>query len=155
MLAVPQSAVRMSSSSPPSDVLQLEFYNCRPEAPALFSTKFGTRAKRNLIQPYPATIIRTDLPGDVDIRSNQLLEEFAESRDIFEVPHSWFMLHDFFDGYDIWVEGAQFCYYVIHAICRKSYPSTPCPLKDTASCVRLSVDKNNSTFARCETAARF
>lgn len=155
MLAVPQSAVRLPSSSPPSDVLQLEFYICRPEAPALFSTKFGTRAKRKLVQPYPATIIRTDLPGDVDIRSNQLLEEFAESRDIFEVPPGWFMLHDFFDGYDIWVEGAQFCYYVIHAICRESYPPTPSPLKVTPICVRQNVEKSNSTFARCKTAASF
>ncbi|PVH88826.1 hypothetical protein DL98DRAFT_580377 [Cadophora sp. DSE1049] len=117
---VPRSELYLSSPSPPSDVEQLDFCNCRPEAPAVFSTKNGTRAKRKLVHPFPAPIIRTDLLGDVDIRSNQLLEEFPEARNIFEVPNDWFMLHRFFDGHDIWVEGANFCYYVILAICRKN-----------------------------------
>ncbi|KAH7409324.1 hypothetical protein BKA64DRAFT_664632 [Cadophora sp. MPI-SDFR-AT-0126] len=30
------------------------------------------------------------------------------------------MLHHFFDGHDLWVEGAKFCFFVIHALCTKN-----------------------------------
>ncbi|KAK0110675.1 hypothetical protein ONS96_002277 [Cadophora gregata f. sp. sojae] len=117
---VPRSESLLSSSSPPSEVLQVEFYNCRPEAPAIFSTRYGTRAKRRLVQPYPAPIIRTNALGDVAIKSNQLLEEFPDAQNFLNVPFDWLILHDFFDGYDLWVEGATFCFHVMLAICGKN-----------------------------------
>src|SRR4051812_29888746 len=111
----------MSSSSSSTDVT-LDFYILDPQAPAIFSTNNGARPKRELVKPFPSPIIRTDMASDVEVRATQLIEAFPEVKSLKGVPTNWYILHRFFDGHDLWVEGAKFCYWVILAISRKFYP---------------------------------
>ncbi|KAL5317538.1 hypothetical protein ACEPPN_014633 [Leptodophora sp. 'Broadleaf-Isolate-01'] len=110
----------MSSSSAVSNDITLDFYILDPQSPARFSTKYGARAKRELVDPFPATITRTNMESDVEVRATQLMEQFPDAHNILFVPKNWYILHEFFDGHDLWIEGAKFCYWVILAICRKN-----------------------------------
>lgn len=118
---VPQSVPMMSSSSAVSNDITLDFYILDPQSPARFSTKYGARAKRELVDPFPATITRTNMESDVEVRATQLMEQFPDAHNILFVPKNWYILHEFFDGHDLWIEGAKFCYWVILAICREYY----------------------------------
>ncbi|KAG4439291.1 hypothetical protein IFR05_005224 [Cadophora sp. M221] len=117
---VPQSAPIMSSPSAASNDITLDFYILDPQSPARFSTHYGARAKRELVEPFPATITRTNMENDVEVRATQLMKQFLDAKNILFVPKNWYILHEFFDGHDLWIEGAEFCYWVILAICRKN-----------------------------------
>lgn len=125
--AVPQAALKMSSSSSslPQQITH-EFYILHPTAEAIFSTNNGVRPKRQLAKPFPATVIRTNVGDDVEARATQLIEMFPEEAEkmhpLPDNPDSWYILHKYFDGHDLWIDGAKFCYYVLHAICRKCSP---------------------------------
>ncbi len=90
-----------------------QFYKVAAEAPARFSTNNGTKPKRELVEPYPAPIVRTNLEDDVEKRALELLKDFPWSAGIYVPPVDWYQLHEFFDGHDLWVEGASFCFYVM------------------------------------------
>lgn len=95
------------------------FYIVKPASAAVFSTVNGTKPKRELVEPFPMPVIRSDMESDVDARANQLIKEFpATPLSIMDVS-TWWDLHKYFDSHDLWVDGARFCYYVLLAIARK------------------------------------
>ncbi|KAK6581265.1 hypothetical protein PZA11_005956 [Diplocarpon coronariae] len=108
----------MSTPVPP------HFYQVAAERPARFSTKDGKRPKRELVEPKPMPIIRTAMEADVEARANQLMKKFPQiASSIIAPPATWYNLHDFFDGYDLWVDGPHFCYFVAIRIARKNLES--------------------------------
>jgi hypothetical protein len=100
----------------------LFYYDLPPQAPSVFSTCGGTRPKRVLSEPYPAIVIRSTYPSATDdlqirLRAQSLLTEFPRiCRQIRETPNNWHDLYKYFDGVDLFVEGPQFLWYVIHKI---------------------------------------
>ncbi|KAL2068961.1 hypothetical protein VTL71DRAFT_15299 [Oculimacula yallundae] len=115
---VPQSSANMSSSL---DGIPMGLFYPPDHAPAFFSTRYNNRPKRLLVAPFPAPVIRSNLEGDIEARATQLIEEFfpASQRITTEPPNLWH-LHEYFDGYDLWVEGAEFCFQVMIAICNQN-----------------------------------
>ncbi|CZS89486.1 uncharacterized protein RAG0_00863 [Rhynchosporium agropyri] len=110
-----------STSMPPaSNEVTMDFYYPPPHTPAIFSTKYCTRHKRELVAPFPTAVVRSNMKDDVEARASQLIEEFPFAREIVDVSGDWYDLHQFFDGYDLWVEGARFCYMVMFVLCRKN-----------------------------------
>ena len=98
------------------------YYDLPPHAPSVFSTCGGTRPKRVLSEPFPAIVIRSTYPTASDdfqirLRAQSLLREFPRiCRQIRKVPNTWHDLYEYFDGVDLFVEGPQFLWYVIHKI---------------------------------------
>lgn len=96
--------------------LPAKFYNVPADAPAMFSTRNGTRAKRQLFTPSPAPIVRSDFDGEVKRMAALLRKELPQVAGLIRNPGAWKDLYYFFDAVDLWVEGAVFLYYVISHI---------------------------------------
>ncbi|CAG8974064.1 hypothetical protein HYALB_00009566 [Hymenoscyphus albidus] len=110
----------------PNEVLDLSmpdtFYTTEiPEdSPAFFSTNMGKDAKRALLNPRPAPLTRSRFHEDVANTAKQLRDRFPKIvRDITQIK-AWPDLYKFWDGYDLWVQGAAFCYWVIEQIVKKN-----------------------------------
>ncbi|KAI6713189.1 hypothetical protein JHW43_004274 [Diplocarpon mali] len=117
-------AVSYCHPDPMSTPVPPHFYQVAAERPARFSTKDGKRPKRELVEPKPMPIIRTAMEADVEARANQLMKKFPQiASSIIAPPATWYNLHDFFDGYDLWVDGPHFCYFVAIRIARKNLES--------------------------------
>lgn len=93
------------------------FDHVPPNIPAFFSTHFGSRP----VRPKPAADVKTfTRPADEETVLAKTMElhvafpEFTSS--ISSPPTSWFDLFQYFDPYEIWVEGAAFLFYVIQQI---------------------------------------
>lgn len=93
------------------------FKNFPPNAPALFSTNFRTRPVRFVPIPAPQYAVRTYDPRDVYERSNFYRDKYPEFvHTIQSLPIAWEDLYAYFDPLDIWMEGAGFCFHVIHRL---------------------------------------
>jgi hypothetical protein len=89
----------------------------------LFSTQNGQRQLRELQTPKPLAIIRTDFSGEVIRKARSLSRKYpgvvyhlqnAVNQDKGEVKGD--ILSTYFDAVDLWVEGWEFCYYVLDEI---------------------------------------
>lgn len=98
--------------------LPAKFYNVPADAPALFSTRNGTRVKRQLLNPPPAPVVRSDFDEEVKRMAALLRKELPQVAGLIRNPTSWKDLYYFFDSVDLWVEGAVFLYFVISHISR-------------------------------------
>jgi hypothetical protein len=60
--------------------------------------------------------MRTNLNHDVQKKAAQLARQFPElARGITPIT-DWYHLYRYWDAVDLWIEGAAFCYFVIHRI---------------------------------------
>jgi hypothetical protein len=100
--------------------LPAKFYNVPADAPALFSTRNGTRAKRELHCPPPAPVVRSDFDQEVKRMAELLRKELPHVAGLIRNPGSWKDLYYFFDAVDLWVEGAVFLYFVISHISKEN-----------------------------------
>lgn len=101
------------------------FYEISADSrPAAFSTHNGTKPKRELPEPRPMPIIRANMGNDIEARADQLLKDFPEAAGRIVNQPDWWGLHDYFDSFDLWVDGPDFCYWVVVAIARK-YSASP------------------------------
>lgn len=100
--------------------LPAKFYNVPADAPALFSTKNGARAKRQLYNPPPAPVVRSNFDDEVKRMASLLRKELPQIADQIRNPTSWKDLYYFFDAVDLWVEGAVFLYFVISHISKEN-----------------------------------
>jgi hypothetical protein len=96
--------------------LPAKFYNPPADAPALFSTRNGTRAKRQICSPPPAPVVRSDFDQEVKRMAALLRKELPQVAGLIRNPSTWKDLYYFFDAVDLWVEGAVFLYYVVSHI---------------------------------------
>ncbi|OBT64148.1 hypothetical protein VE03_06274 [Pseudogymnoascus sp. 23342-1-I1] len=93
------------------------FTNFPPNALAFFSTNFGSRAARLIPNPAPQYAVRTNDPNDICERANYYREKYPEFvHSIQSLPITWEDLYTYFDPLDIWMEGAGFCFHVIHRL---------------------------------------
>jgi hypothetical protein len=100
--------------------LPAKFYNVPADAPAFFSTRNGTRAKRELHSPPPAPVVRSDFDQEVKRMAELLRKELPHVAGLIRNPGSWKDLYYFFDAADLWVEGAVFLYFVISHISKEN-----------------------------------
>ncbi|KAF8864903.1 hypothetical protein BDZ45DRAFT_497050 [Acephala macrosclerotiorum] len=101
----------------PAPGLPLTYYTDIPdEVPAIFSTSLQTQPKRKLIQPYPQSMTRTDLLGDVQRKVDSLWDRFPNEVRRVRHTENWYALYRYFDAVDLWVEGPAFCFTVIHRL---------------------------------------
>jgi hypothetical protein len=99
--------------------LPKKFYDNIPhDAPALFSTKNGSREKRQLQSPPPPPVARSDLDHEVKRMAALLRKTLPDVASTIRNPSSWIDLYYFFDAVDLWVEGAPFLYFVLSHISR-------------------------------------
>lgn len=89
-------------------------------APATFSTKCGTRAKRPLPTPPPVPILRSNISEAVSARAEALETEFPKFIRSVDPPRSWEDLYRYFDAYDLYLEGVDFCFHVITQIGKRN-----------------------------------
>lgn len=62
-------------------------------------------------------VIRTDIYSDVVYTAEKYIAEHPEAVNKIEFwPTSYESLHEYFDPYDIWMQGAQFLFLVIHRL---------------------------------------
>ncbi|CZR51812.1 uncharacterized protein PAC_01689 [Phialocephala subalpina] len=98
----------------PAPGLPLSYYADIPDqVPAIFSTALETQPKRKLVEPYPLSIIRTDLLGDVQRKCESLWKKFPNETSRVRNSSDWYQLYRYFDAVDLWVEGPVFCFAVI------------------------------------------
>lgn len=98
----------------------LEFW-AHPPLPekiqATFSTRLGTLSVRYLPEVIIPVVVRTDFWADVVFVAEHYSTEFAEAvTNIDFMPTSWESLYEYFDPYDLWVQGAEFLYHVMHRL---------------------------------------
>lgn len=88
-----------------------------PNAPSLFSTNLRSRAVRYVPIPAPQYAVRTNDPNDIYERANFYRDKYPEFvHSIQSLPIAWEDLYTYFDPLDIWMEGAGFCFHVIHRL---------------------------------------
>ncbi|OBT83261.1 hypothetical protein VE02_07603 [Pseudogymnoascus sp. 03VT05] len=93
------------------------FTNFPANAPAFFSTNFGSRAIRLVPKPAPQYAVRTNDPNDIYERVNFYRDKYPNFvHSIQSLPIAWEDLYTYFDPLDIWMEGAGFCFHVIHRL---------------------------------------
>lgn len=82
---------------------------------AIFSTRLRTLPVRYLPEVIIPVVIRTNFWADVFFVAEYFSAEFPEAvTNIDFMPISWESLYEYFDPYDIWVQGAEFLYHVVH-----------------------------------------
>lgn len=97
--------------------LGLDFYKVPERASAIFSTKNGAISKRKLTLPPSPPVAKSDVDAEIRRKATSLREEFpAIVRTISHPLTNWYDLHKYFDGVDLWYEGAAFLYYVLNHI---------------------------------------
>lgn len=99
----------------------MSYYDVPHDAAAVFSTDMQRQPKRKLEEPFPSVIIRTNLPVDIQRKCAELRTRFPEVAIHVEGIESWTSLYHFFDAVDLWSEGPDFCYFVIHRLGGKSH----------------------------------
>jgi len=87
-------------------------------AVAAFSTYLGKYPKRQLprTEPWPVPILRSNVHHDVQKKAASLVKQFPDLARTIEPITEWYHLYKYFDAYDLWIEGAAFCFFVIHRI---------------------------------------
>ncbi|KAI9055957.1 hypothetical protein LZ554_000891 [Drepanopeziza brunnea f. sp. 'monogermtubi'] len=103
-----------------TSIVPPHFYQVAANSRAAFSTHNGTKPKRELPDPLPMPVIRTNIKGDVEARADQLIKDFPGIACRIVDEPDWWGLHDYFDGYDLWIEGPDFCFFVAITIARKN-----------------------------------
>jgi hypothetical protein len=93
--------------------LPKDFFKLPANAKALFSTNRQKRAKRDLPDPAPAPIVRSNPLNDVYEKANGLWDKYYDEIYELKQPTSWFDLHQFFDAVDLYTDGPDFCYMLI------------------------------------------
>ena len=93
-----------------------QFWWTPDHAACAFSTQEGRYPKRQLEQPYPAPILRTNLNHDVHKTAFQLARQFPDLASGIKPVENWYHLYRYWDAVDIWTEGAGFCYQVLNRI---------------------------------------
>lgn len=94
-------------------------------ATAFFSTNNGKNPKRHLTQPYPMPIARSQLHTDVALAAVDLRDRFPTIVRDIKALADWRDLYKFWDGYDLWVQGAAFCWWVMEQIVKKNVVLEP------------------------------
>ncbi|OAF57847.2 hypothetical protein VC83_05628 [Pseudogymnoascus destructans] len=93
------------------------FTNFPLNAPAFFSTNLRSRAIRLVPKPAPQYAVRTNDPNDIYERANSYRDKYPDFvHTIQSLPIAWDDLYTYFDPLDIWMEGAGFCFHVIHRL---------------------------------------
>jgi hypothetical protein len=93
--------------------MPLRFYDLPDSALALFSTRNSTRPKRALKAPYPVRTIRDTPHVDISQRESLLRLDFPTIVRSVVAPKKWEDVWQYFDAYDLWIDGPQFCFYVL------------------------------------------
>ncbi|KFY80952.1 hypothetical protein V499_00247 [Pseudogymnoascus sp. VKM F-103] len=117
----------MAPSIPPTGFIDLPvvpgyvppelFTNFPPNAPAFFSTNLRSRSIRLVPKPAPQYAVRTNNPNDIYERANFYRGKYPGFvHTIQSLPIAWEDLYTYFDPLDIWMEGAGFCFHVIHRL---------------------------------------
>lgn len=117
----------MAPSMPPTGFIDLPvvpgyvppelFTNFPPNAPAFFSTNLRSRSIRLVPKPAPQYAVRTNDPNDIYERANFYRDKYPGFvHTIQSLPIAWEDLYTYFDPLDIWMEGAGFCFHVIHRL---------------------------------------
>jgi hypothetical protein len=83
-----------------------------------FSTQQGRYPTRQLStdQPYPLPVMRTNMNLDIQKKALQLVKQFPELTRAITPLNDWYHLYRYWDAVDLWIEGAAFCFFVIHRI---------------------------------------
>jgi hypothetical protein len=107
-------------ASPPASVkkdpLPVEFYDVPDHCKAIFSTRLGTIPKRKLEVPYPYQIVHSNIKQDVEVKAHMLRGQFPGHICAVKAPTEWTDLYKYFDAYDIYLEGAEFCIQILYQI---------------------------------------
>jgi len=98
-----------------------EFYNLPKDAPALISSHFGKHPKRELADPPPAPIARSDGPDDIVRKANYFRKQFPIFSRKIRALTTWEQLYHFFDAYDLQLEGPAFLFYVINHLANENF----------------------------------
>jgi hypothetical protein len=96
--------------------MPVSFWQTPDNAVAAFSTQLGRYPKRQLPRPLPAPIIRSNMNHDVQKKAQSLVKQFPELARRITPINEWYHLYKYFDAYELWIEGAAFCFFVIHRI---------------------------------------
>ncbi len=92
------------------------FWRTPDNAAAAFSTQLGRYPKRQLPDPLPPPIARSNMNWDIQKKAQNLVRQFPELARGITPIHEWYHLYKYFDAHDLWVEGAAFCFFVIYRI---------------------------------------
>ena len=93
------------------------FYRNSPtDPPATFSTRCGKIPVRQLPDPAPPVVIRSNVDGDIRSMATSLRQDFPAIVREIKKPTSWYNLYNYFDAVDLWYQGASFLFYVLNHI---------------------------------------
>lgn len=115
--------MELISTPPPG--LPLSYYDIPDFFRAIFSTSLGSLPKRELVYPYPAVMVRTNLGIDVQRKCQDLWSRFPDQVRMigplarYSGEKAWYELYNFFDAIDLWIETPAFCFSVIHRLAGK------------------------------------
>ncbi|RDL40990.1 uncharacterized protein BP5553_00969 [Venustampulla echinocandica] len=123
MISIPSEQPPLATPAPPSgsySEMPMNFYQVPFSSQAIFSTLNGLLPKRTLEKSLPPPIVRSNFNSDVIQKAEILREKFPTIARSMTTPTKWEDLYQFFDGYDLYADGAVFCFYVISEISRKN-----------------------------------
>lgn len=114
------SVATVTASKPAFD---FAFYDRASRGNAKFCTQMGHSPRRSILQsveerPFP--VVRTDPGRDVWKMVTVLEKQYPNYVRRIEHPRTYMDLYEYFDGYDLWVNGVLFCWHVISTIARKN-----------------------------------
>ena len=114
-------------------IMPKDFYHLKAEAPAQFSTFMGKEPKREVPNPKPAPIVRANLDIEIQRKADSYRLNFPDVANAVTTPTSmyldfrflsndsrlrfvaaWYDLHLYFDGHDLYLEGAAFLFFVLN-----------------------------------------
>ena len=98
-----------------------QFYDVPEACLAIFSTNCGAIAKRQLPDPPPPSIVRSDIDGDIQRKATALWQEFPVQIQHVRCPLAWEDLYTYFDAVDLWTEGPEYLFEVIRYIGYQNY----------------------------------
>jgi len=120
--ATAQAAPRQIDSATTATASDITFETSFYElalGPARFSTDMGQLPRRSIPRftgDRPCPIIHSDISRDVREKIVALRQKYPTFVRLIKEPKSYRNLYEYFDGYDLWVEGVVFCWHVIATI---------------------------------------
>ncbi|KAG9239496.1 hypothetical protein BJ875DRAFT_538715 [Amylocarpus encephaloides] len=96
--------------------MPMSFFDIPDSAPAHFSTHRGQLEKRVLPLPLPVSLVRSNILHDVKWKVQHIRDEYPTIASSITEPAKWEDLYQYFDGFDLYVQGASFCYYVVQTL---------------------------------------
>jgi hypothetical protein len=107
----------------PITTFDFAFYEMAGYGAARFSTHMGHSARRSIprsADDRPCPIARSDPCKGVREKVETLEKQYPDFVRRIKEPRAYRDLYEYFDGYDLWVEGVQFCWHVIATIGNKN-----------------------------------